>query len=88
MLELLTLIAVVVGTLMAYRKTHAFARRRLRYTRVGERAALSGLLVGAGTTVVAAPVAGLLPLVGFGSALLLGTGVGLAVGRGASLSRS
>lgn len=72
-------IIAVAGHIYSRRFTH----RRLRYTRVAERPGTSGILAGIGISVLAVPVMGIVPLLGAGSAMLLGAGVGTGVALGA-----
>lgn len=44
---------------------------------------MSGILAGIGVSLLAAPVMGILPLLGTGTAMLLGAGVGTGVALGA-----
>lgn len=74
----------VAGAAAFYGHTRSrdFSRRRLRYTRVAERPGLSGILAGVGATLLAAPVVAFLPIVGAGTAMALGAGVGTGVAMG------
>ncbi len=72
------------GAAAFYGHTHtrAFSRSRLRYTRVAERPGLAGVLAGVGATLLAVPVVAFLPIVGAGTAMALGAGVGTGVAMG------
>lgn len=63
-------------------KSRKFVRRRLRYTSVVEKPGL-GIMVGVVAAILAAPLVAVLPLVGTGTALLFGAGVGTGVSMGA-----
>lgn len=82
MIELLILGATAGGIGAGYARVRRFVRQRLRFVDAVQRpvapvlAALAGVLT-------AAPVVWLLPVVGSGTALLFGAGVGLAVRHGA-----
>ena len=67
-------------------KSRKFVRRRLRYTSWVEKPYL-GVVTGIAAAVVAAPVAGILPLVGASTALIFGAGVGTGVSMGAKEAR-
>lgn len=86
-----SLIAVAIaGTaaVVGHVKTRDFARRRLRYTRVAESPGATGIVLGIGTALVAAPLVAVLPLVGAGTAVALGAGVGSGVAVGARDARA
>ncbi len=76
---IIALILAIVVAVFGYRAARDFSFRRLRYTAVGEHPGASGLVAGLGTALLAAPVAGLLPVVGAGTAIALGAGVGSGV---------
>ena len=82
MLGLLAFVAALLATVYAYRTARSFGQRRLRYTRVAEQPTLFGLGAACGTALLAAPVVGILPLVGMGTALAVGAGVGTGLARG------
>lgn len=86
MLELLGVAAAIGASVFAHRKTRTFVARRLRYTDWIEKSGL-GLVVGAAGALAAAPVVALLPVVGAGSALIFGVGVGSGASRGARDAR-
>lgn len=87
MLELIAMgIAGAVGV-GGHVKSRAFVQRRLRYTDWVEKPGL-GLAAGAVTAIVASPVVALLPLVGMGTALAAGLGVGTGVHVGARRARN
>lgn len=82
MIELLMVGAAAGGIGAGYAKVRRFVRERLRFVDAVQRPYVPVLAAVAGT-VLAAPVAWLLPVVGGGTALLFGAGVGLAVRHGA-----
>ena len=83
MMEPLGLLVAGVAGLFGHVKSKDFVGRKLRYTKVTEKSAGGmGLLTGAATSIVAAPLVALLPWVGTEAALLLGLGVGTGVGMG------
>jgi hypothetical protein len=67
-------------------KSRKFVRRRLRYTSMVEKPGL-GIAAGVAAAVLVAPIAGILPLIGTGTALLFGAGVGTGVSMGAKEAR-
>lgn len=67
---------------VAYLKSRGFVRRRLRYVDAVQRTR-APWIAGIGAAIVAAPVVWLLPVIGAGTALLFGAGVGLGVSAGA-----
>ena len=79
---LVALVAATVVAIYGHSRSRAFSRRRLRYTRVAERPGIAGVMVGVGTALLAAPVVALLPIVGAGTAMALGAGVGSGVAMG------
>ncbi len=87
MIELLIFGAAVGGIGAGYAKLRRFVRERLRFVDAVH-APLVPLLAGVAGAIAAAPVVWLLPVVGGGTALLFGTGVGLAVRHGAKDLRS
>ena len=78
MLELL--VAGVAGV-YGHLKSRQFVGRRLRYTSIVEKPAL-GLWAGVGATVLAAPFVAVLPIVGAGTAIVIGAAVGTGVALG------
>lgn len=63
-------------------KSRKFVRRRLRYTSWIEKPYLP-IISGVAAAVIAAPVMGILPIVGYGTALVFGAGIGTGVSMGA-----
>jgi hypothetical protein len=82
MLGIIALFIALVAAVAGYRAARNYTFRRLRYTRVGENPGASGLVAGVGTALLAAPLVGLLPVVGAGTAIALGAGVGTGVVAG------
>ena len=83
---MLTLAAAIAALAFGYIQTRGFVRRRLAYVDAVQGVA-APILAGAAAFVVALPVVGLLPLVGGGTALLFGAGVGAGVSAGARDTR-
>jgi hypothetical protein len=69
------------ATFLGYWQAKQFTQNRLRFVDAVQRAGVP-VLVGIGAAVVAMPVVALLPLVGAGTAILFGAGVGLGVSAG------
>ena len=82
MFELLILGAAAGGVGAAYVRVRRFVRERLRFVDAVQRP-VAPLVAGVLGAVAAAPVVWLLPVIGGGTALIFGTGVGLAVRHGA-----
>ena len=68
--------------IFGHMKARSFVGRRLRFTSFVEKPAL-GLMAGVAATIVASPVVALLPLVGAGTAIVFGAGVGTGAALGA-----
>jgi hypothetical protein len=86
MFELIGMGLAGAAAFFGHTKSRDFVRRRLRFTRLVERPGL-GIAAGVGAAVLAAPVVAVLPLVGTGTALLFGAGVGTGVAMGAKEAR-
>lgn len=82
MIELLILGAAAGGIGAGYAKMRRFVRERLRFVDAVQRPYVP-VLAGVAGLVVAAPVTWVLPVVGGGTALIFGAGMGLAVRHGA-----
>jgi hypothetical protein len=82
MLELIGAGVAVVATVAGYMNSRRFVRTRLRFVDAIHRRR-APWLAGAGATLLALPLAWLLPAVGAGTALLVGTAVGTGVAHGA-----
>jgi hypothetical protein len=87
MLELIMLVLAAGGIGGGYVKVRQFVRNRLRYVDQVQRRRAAWLAAGA-AALAAAPVVWVLPVLGGGTALLFGAGVGLAVSHGARDIRS
>jgi hypothetical protein len=83
MLELIVAGALGVA---GHLKSRDFVQRRLRYTSLVDNPAI-GIIAGVATTLVAAPLVAVLPIVGAGTALALGAGIGTGVTLGAARAR-
>ena len=83
---MLTLALAVAAAAFGYIQTRSFVRRRLAYVDAVQGMA-APFIAGLVALAVALPVAGLLPFVGAGSALLFGAGVGAGVNAGAKDTR-
>jgi hypothetical protein len=86
MFELIGIGIAGAASVYGHLTSRKFVRRRLRYTRVVERPGL-GIAAGVAAAVLAAPLTAILPLVGTGTALLFGAGVGTGVSMGAKEAR-
>jgi hypothetical protein len=83
---MITLALAIAVSVFGYLQTRAFVRRRLMYVDAVQSGA-APLLAGVAAAAVALPVAGILPLIGGGTALLFGAGVGAGVRAGARDTR-
>ena len=72
----------LAATLLGYWQARQFTQNKLRYVDAVHRGGIV-ILAGLGAALIAAPVTWLLPLVGGGTAILFGAGVGLGVSSGA-----
>ena len=81
MFGIITLAVAAAATFFGYTQSRRFVRNRLRFV---DKVHSGGIpaLAGVGAMVVAMPVTAILPLVGFGTALLFGIGVGTGVAAG------
>lgn len=82
MIELIVLIALAAVPIGAFALTRRFVRDRLRYVDLVQKKR-AALLAGGVAAVAAIPVVALLPVVGAGTALMFGGGVGFGVFKGA-----
>jgi hypothetical protein len=85
-LEIIPIGIAAAGGIFGHIKSRKFVRRRLRYTSWVEKPYL-GILSGVAAAVLAAPLAGLLPLMGTSTAMIFGAGVGTGVSMGAKEAR-
>lgn len=86
MLELIGMGVAGAAGVYGHLKSRKFVRRRLRFTSLVERPGL-GIMAGVVAAVAAAPLVAILPIVGTGTALLFGAGVGTGVSMGAREAR-
>jgi len=86
MLELIGIGIAGAVSVYGHLKSRKFVRKRLRYTSVVEKPGL-GVAAGVGAAILAAPLVAVLPLLGVGTALLFGAGVGTGVSMGAKEAR-
>ena len=68
--------------IFGHTKARSFVGRRLRFTSFVEKPAL-GVVAGVAAAVIAAPVVALIPVIGAGTALVFGAGVGTGAALGA-----
>lgn len=78
----LVILGVAAGIGVGYVKVRRFVRNRLRFVDAVQTPA-APFAVGAVAALAAAPLVWLLPVVGAGTALVFGAGMGLAVSHGA-----
>ena len=71
----------IVVSVIAYVQTRDFVRRRLRYVDKVQ-TPIAPWIAGLGVALIALPIAAFLPLVGVGTAIVLGASVGAAVAHG------
>jgi hypothetical protein len=74
----LGLIATAGVTIFGFIQARGFTRRKLRFVEAAQNP-LAPFVVGAAAALIAMPVVALLPIVGGGTALLFGAGVGAGV---------
>ncbi len=82
MLTLIGLGIAGAAGIFGHTTARSFVGRRLRFTSLVEKPYL-GVMAGVTAAVVASPVAALLPLVGAGTAIVFGAGVGTGAALGA-----
>ncbi len=82
MFGLLALTVTVAAAVVGYLQARNFVVRRLTYVNAVHRPGAAAL-AGVAAAAIAAPVAWILPLIGTGSAILFGAGVGMGVANGA-----
>jgi hypothetical protein len=83
MFGILGLALTAGATFFGYTQSRLFVRSKLRFVDAVQRAGVPAI-AGFAACVVAMPIAGLLPLVGAGTAILFGTAVGFGVAHGRS----
>lgn len=81
MLELITLGIAGASAVGGHIQARRFTRDRLRFVDLARRAHVP-VIAGAAAALVAAPIVWVLPLVGAGTAVLFGVGVGTGVAAG------
>ena len=86
MFELIAFAAAVTAAAFGYLQSRGFVRRRLAYVDAVHRGS-APILAGMAAAVVAMPLVAFLPIVGGGTALLFGAGVGAGVAAGARDTR-
>ena len=86
MLSLIGIGISIAVSVIAYVQTRDFVRRRLRYVEYVQ-TPTAPWIAGLGVALVALPIAAFLPLVGIGTAIVLGASVGTAVAHGVRDSR-
>ena len=83
---MLTLLAAagIAGAagIFGHMRARSFVGRRLRFTSFVEKPSL-GVVAGVAATVVAVPVVAVIPVIGVGTALVFGAGVGTGAALGA-----
>jgi hypothetical protein len=82
MFELIGMGIAGAAGVFGHMKSRSFVRRRLRFTNLVQKPGL-GVAAGVSAAVLAAPLVAVLPIVGAGTALLFGAGVGTGVSLGA-----
>jgi hypothetical protein len=73
--------ATGAASVWGYVQTRQFVRKRLRFVEAAQKP-MTPVVVGTAAAVVAAPVVWLLPIVGVGTAVLFGAGVGIGASHG------
>ena len=81
MLSLIGIGISIAVSVIAYVQTRDLVRRRLRYVDKVQ-TPIAPWIAGLGVAVIALPIAAFLPLVGVGTAIVLGASVGTAVAHG------
>ena len=82
MFDLIAFVATAAVSVGGYLQTRRFVLRRLTYVDMVQKPG-AAVIAGGAAAVVALPVVAILPLVGAGTALLFGAGVGAGVAAGA-----
>jgi hypothetical protein len=80
-LELIAILATAAVTVFGYARSRSFVQRRLAYVDAVQ-TPIAPLVAGAAAALIATPVAWAIPLIGGGTALLFGVGVGAGVAAG------
>jgi hypothetical protein len=84
---MITLAIAFAAAAFGYLQTRSFVRRKLAYVDAAHTAG-AAVIAGVVAAAVALPVAGLLPFIGGGTALLFGAGVGVGVRAGSRDTRN
>jgi hypothetical protein len=87
MFELIGFAAAIAVGAFGYIQSRGFVRRRLAYVEAVHRGP-APFIAGVGAAVLAMPLVALLPLIGGGTALLFGAGVGAGVAAGSKDART
>ena len=82
MIPLIILIAAGAGILIAHVKARQYTRSRLRFVEAVQ-TPVAPVIAGLAAATIAAPLVWLLPVVGAGTAVLFGVGIGTGVAMGA-----
>ena len=82
MITTLVMAATGIGVLFSHWRARQYTRNRLRYVDVVQNP-ITPLVAGIGAAIVAAPVVWLLPIIGTGTAIAFGAGIGTGVFLGA-----
>ncbi len=82
MFNFIGVLITIAATIVGYWQARQFTQNKLRYVDAVHRISIP-IMAGIGAALVAAPVVWLLPLVGAGTAILFGAGVGAGVAAGA-----
>ena len=83
---MITLVLAIAATAFGYLQTRGFVRRRLAYVDAVHNG-VAPVIAGLAAAAVALPVAGVLPFVGGGTAILFGVAVGAGVKAGSRDAR-
>lgn len=81
MFGFITLIIAAAAALVGYTQARAFVSERLRYVDAAQ-SGIAPVIAGFGAALIGGAVAGLLPFIGGGTALLFGVSVGMGVASG------
>lgn len=82
MLAFISFVIAIAATVVGHIQARAFTQERLRYVDAVHKFRVP-LLAGLGATLLAAPIAWLLPFIGGGTAILFGVAVATGVSAGA-----
>ena len=79
--NILWIAATGAASIWGYVQTRRFMRQRLRFVEPAQKP-IAPVVAGAAAAAIAAPVVWLLPVVGAGTAILFGAGVGIGASHG------